>query len=157
MSDRSDLAAKLVALEAQMAAADKRAAELESRLAGIVEAGKPPTPMPREPVAPIDYTAGVHIMPKEVMRDLASAIPDSLARDLRADVARGSPIHASTSMIPDRGGQPQVERGSGYRDAVPLGPVSGLPIMDAMMDRQDEIDKADLARRLARAAKQEKG
>ncbi len=140
MTDINDLAAALDKLRAETA-------ELKAQLAKVAEVGKPPTPFKSEPPERIDYTSGA-TMDRETMRDLASAIPDSLARDLRADLARGNPVTQSVAQLtPDRGGQ--VERGSGYRDAVPLGPPPGVPIMDRLMDMQDQIDKADLARRLA--------
>jgi hypothetical protein len=139
-------------LRAELDALKKRQSELEAKLA---EADKPPEPFKREPYQPIDYTRGAS-MDRETKRDLATAIPDSLARDLRADLARGNPISQSQAMLtPDRGGRGVEIRGTGYRDAIPLAAPPGVALADRLMDMQDKIDKADLQRRLARSGRKE--
>jgi hypothetical protein len=132
-------------LRAEIAALKKRQTELEAKIAE----GKPPAPFKSEPYQPRDYTAGAS-MDRETKRELAKAIPDDLARDLRADLARGNPITQSPAQLtPDRdGGRVQIQRGSGWAEPNPLSAPPGVQIMDRLMDMQDAIDKRDLARRL---------
>jgi hypothetical protein len=133
-------------LEREMAQLQKQLADLSAKLEAM---GKPVTPMPREPYQPRDYTARAS-MDAETKRELAKAIPDDLARDLRADLARGNPITQSAAQLtPDRGsGGVQIQRGSGWAEPNPLSAPPGVPIMDRLMDMQDAIDKRDLERRL---------
>jgi hypothetical protein len=121
MSAKDDLAAKLVALEAQMSAADKRAAELESRLAGVVEATKPPERLKSDKpdYAPIDYTRGASL-PPSVVREMAAAVGDRLMADLRADALKPNPVTQGTSQLGGGGGGGAVVRGSGWLDQRPL-------------------------------------
>jgi hypothetical protein len=137
-------------LRAEIDKLKTRQAELEAKLAG---AGEPPAPAKSEPYQPIDYTSRAS-MGAETMRDLASAIPDSLARDLRADLARGNPVTQSPAQLVKGGGERvQIERGTGWAAPNPITPPAGVPIMDRLMDMQDAIDKADLQRRLAGSKK----
>jgi hypothetical protein len=123
--------------------------ELKARVAELEKANAPPAPTPRQPMERFDPTARAS-MDRETMKDLASAIPPDLARDLRADLARGNPITQSQSQLPqDRGRVEIVQRGSGYRDALPLRQPEGVALCDRLLDMQDAIDKADLQRRLA--------
>jgi hypothetical protein len=138
--------------EERLAASEKRVAELEARLRG-----EQPTPIKAEPRAPIDYTANAS-MDNETKRELAKAFPPDLARQLRADLARPNPVTeaGSAQLTPDRGrGGVQIVRGTGYRDAVPLGPPAGVELCDQLVDAQDRQDRADLERRLARSVKKE--
>jgi hypothetical protein len=138
MSAKDDLATKLVALE-------KRAADLEAQLAKIATSPVPPAPFKSEPHQPVDYTRGAS-MDRETMRDLAAAIPDTLARDLHADLARGNPINQSVAQLtPDRSGTPERK----------IEPPPGIDLMDKIMDQADAQDRADLQRRLARSVKKE--
>jgi hypothetical protein len=107
--------------------------------------------------APVRQQAIRDGMPASFVDDLAGAVPDKLAAELRADALKPNPVTqcGSSQLSQDRGGA-QVVRGTGYRDAVPLGPPPGVPIMDRLLDMQDRIDKADLKRRLGATAK-EKG
>jgi hypothetical protein len=110
--------------EERLAASEKRVAELEAKLG---EARKPAEPFKSEPYRPIDYTAGAS-MDAETKRDLATAIPDSLARDLRADLARGNPITQSQALLtPDRGGRGvEIRAGTNIVDPRPDDPPHGL-------------------------------
>jgi hypothetical protein len=139
-------------LKAEIAALKTRQAELEAKLAGE---DKPPAPQfKREPYQPRDYTAGAS-MDRETKRELAKAIPDDLARDLRADLARGNPITQSVAQLtPDRGsGRVQIQRGTGWQDERKIEPFPGVALADRLMDMQDAIDRADLARRLGTTVK----
>jgi hypothetical protein len=147
MSAKDDLATKLVALE-------KRAADLEAQLAKIATPPVPPAPFKSEPHQPVDYTRGAS-MDRETMRDLAAAIPDTLARDLHADLARGNPINQSVAQLtPDRSGV-EIRRGSGWAPERKIEPPPGIDLMDKIMDQADAQDRADLQRRLARSVKKE--
>ena len=134
-------------LEAELATIKKQLADLAAKLE---DAGKPAAPFKREPHERIDYTARAS-MDGETMRDLAKAIPDSLARDLHADLARGNPVTQSQSLLSqDRvGGRVEI-RGSGWAAPNPITPPPGVEICDRIMDAADAQDRADLARRLAR-------
>jgi hypothetical protein len=138
--------------EERLAASEKRVAELEAKLS---EARKPAEPFRREPMERIDYTAGA-TMDAETRRELAKAFPDSLARDLRDDALnRPNPVTGATPAQLTQGGNErvQIQRGTGWAEPNPLSAPPGVPIMDRLMDMQDKIDKADLARRLGTTVK----
>ncbi len=88
----------------------------------------------------------------EWVRNMAAAVPTDAVRSVVHDLRRGV---AEPSSIMPQPSQPQVERGSGWREQNPLGPPSGVAICDQLVDQQDRVDKADLARRLARSGKKE--
>jgi hypothetical protein len=120
----------------------KRIVELEVKLAD-----GPRQPQVREPHKPFDPTARA-TMPRSVLRDLVTAVPDRLMADLRSDALKPNPVTQSVAQLsPDRGGA-QIVRGTGYRDAVPLGPPAGVDLCDRLVDAQDRQDRADLERRL---------
>jgi hypothetical protein len=111
-------------LKAELEALKKRQGELEAKLGE----DKPPAPQFKpEPYQPIDYTRGAS-MDAETKRDLAKAIPPDLARDLRADLARGNPITQSQALLtPDRGGRGvEIKRGDGWAPERPFEPPSGV-------------------------------
>jgi hypothetical protein len=96
----------------------------EAKLAG--EDKPPAPPIKREPYQPIDYTRGATI-DAATKRELAAAIPPDLARDLRADLARGNPLTQSQAMLtPHRPGQVQIARGTNIVDPRPDDPPHGL-------------------------------
>jgi hypothetical protein len=138
-------------LKAEIAALKKRQTELEAKLGE--DKPSPPQFKP-EPYQPIDYTARA-TMDRETKRELAKAIPDDLARDLRADLARGNPITQSVAQLtPDHGGgRVQIQRGSGWAEPNPLRQPAGVELCDRIMDMADRQDRADLERRLARSVK----
>jgi hypothetical protein len=137
--------ALLARLEARLAASEARVAELE-------RAGKAPAPIKSEPSAPYDPTSRA-TMPPSAIRDMIAAVPDRLMADLRSDALKPNPVTQSVAQLtPDRGGQVQI-RGTGYRDALPLGPPPGVDLADRLVDAQDRVDRADLQRRLARSVK----
>jgi hypothetical protein len=139
MSDTDDLKAEIDKLKL-------RQAELEAKLAGARAA-----PIKREPYRPIDHTARA-TMGAGTIRDFAKTIPDDLARDLRADLARGSPLQQSPAQLtPDRGGGRVEIRGTGWQTERKLEPPQGIALADRLVDMQDQIDRADLQRRLARS------
>jgi hypothetical protein len=101
-------------LETEMAALQARLAEIEAKLGEATKLAE--APFIRQPQERFDPTAGMS-MDRETMRDLASAIPDSLARDLRADLARGNPV-----LNPSRKSLPNVVEKS---NAAPAGKTNG--------------------------------
>jgi hypothetical protein len=133
---------------------ERDVATLAARVAELEKAGKPPEPLKREPHQPFDPTANMG-MPRSAVQAMVDAVPDSLVRDLHSDAARGNPVTAPTSQVPQRGGGVEIRRGSGWAEPNPLSPPPGLPIMDEMLDAQDRQDRADLQRRLARSVKSE--
>jgi hypothetical protein len=115
MTDNTDdLRAEIDKLRAETA-------ELKAELARLIDAAKPPAPMPREPYAPIDYTARASV-DAETTREWAKVIPDSLARQLRDDALnRPNPVTGVTpaQLTPGGGGGVQI-RGSGWQEPSPL-------------------------------------
>ena len=73
--------------------------------------------------------------------EAARAVPDDVVRSLVEDFRRG-PAQPS-SPLKQSGRTVEVNRGSGWQDAAPLSQPPGIKIMDAMMDQQDKIDKAE--------------
>jgi hypothetical protein len=140
-------------LKAELDRFKARTAELEAKLVKLAEVAKatklPQEPFIREPHKPLDLTANAS-MPWALLREMVAAVPDKLMADLRADALKPNPVTQSRTLLtPVRPGQ--VERGSGYRDALPLTAPPGIDLCDRQMDAQDAQDRADLARRLARA------
>jgi hypothetical protein len=125
-------------LRAEIDKLKTRQAELEAKLAG-----EPAAPTKSEPYQPTDYTANA-TMGAETMRDFANTIPDRLARDLRADLARGNPLTASAAQLVKGGNERvKIERGSGWVEPHKLESPSGLKYVDAQLDAQDRIDAAE--------------
>jgi hypothetical protein len=87
---------------------------------------------------------------RQAHREMAEAVPTDVVQDVAYDFRRG--VSEPSSILPQSRG-PQVERGTGYRDAVPFGPQPGIKYVDAQLDAQDQRDRADLERRLARSVK----
>jgi hypothetical protein len=146
MSAKEDLAAKLQHFEELMAASEKKVAALEAKIADAAKAEEPPAPFKSEPYQPIDYTSRASL-PPSVVREMAAAVDDRLMADLRADARKPNPVTAGTSQLqPSGSGQGQVERGSGWRDTVKLGPPPGINYVDQQCDTQDAIDAAERLR-----------
>lgn len=116
-------------------------AELRAKIAG-------PEPFKPAPMERLDYTARASMSPA-TMRDLATAIPPDLARDLHNDLAKPNPVTgASPSQLPSDRGRVEIHRGSGWQEPNPLGVPSGVDLCDRLVDMQDALDRHDLARRL---------
>jgi hypothetical protein len=132
-----------------------RIAELQKQIDELkAHHNRPPPQFTPEPYQPRDWTAGA-TMDRETKRDLAKAFPDSLVRDLRSDAFKPNPVTGATpaQLTPDRPGGVQITRGTGYRDAVPLGPPPGISLLDKLVDAQDALDRADRERRLGTTVK----
>ena len=102
----------------------------------------------------------------ETERRAREAIPDSLGADLRADALRGYNPNRTYSPTRDTvrplgagyvtiAGNPNPRIGpENFREPAPLVPAGRdreIAIMDAMMDQQDALDRAELAKRLVSA------
>jgi hypothetical protein len=122
-------------------------AKLEDRIAKLEKAAKPPEPFVREPMPTIDYTAGMS-MPLAALREMVKAIPESVMRGLRSDAQKPNPVTMGPNPQPQT--QP-VQRGSGWRDEVPISSPPGIELCDRLVDAQDKIDRAELAMKLAKA------
>jgi hypothetical protein len=120
-------------------------AELADRIAKLEAAAKPAEPFKSDWRGPIDYTQGMS-MPRSAMQAMADALPSSFYADLRADARKANPITGGPNPQP----QPQVRRGTGWRDEVPLGPQPGIEHVDRLVDAQDAKDRAELALKLAK-------
>jgi hypothetical protein len=137
MSENDDLKAEIEKLKT-------RQGELEAQLAGARAA--PIKPAPHQPV---DYTTNA-TMGAGTMREFANTIPERLAADLRADLARGSPLTQSPAQLVKGEGRVEiVGRGSGWQTERKLESPAGIALADRLVDIQDQ-DRADLQRRLAR-------
>jgi hypothetical protein len=123
--------------------------ELYARMAKLEKANAPPAPFKSNyvrPPNPLDRAS----MSKETMAEFAKAIPEELAADLRADLARGNPLQQSPAQLtPDRGGGRGEIRGTGWAAERKIESPPGISLADRLMDMQDQIDRADLQRRLA--------
>jgi hypothetical protein len=125
--------------------------DLKKELKALKDQINPP---PREPfhMPRFDPTEGMS-MPRSAMQAMVDASSSYMA-DLRADARKPNPVTASQSPLSSSSSsQPtsQVQRGTGYRDAVPLGPPPGIEHCDRLVDAQDKIDRAELALKLAKA------
>jgi hypothetical protein len=120
--------------------------ELKKRVEELEKAANPP---PRQPSTyqPPDYTAGMS-MPPEAIREMVKAIPESIMRGIVADAFKPNPITGGPNPQPPP--QP-VQRGSGWQEPRPVEPVPGIKYVDALVDAQDRVDRAELALRLAKA------
>jgi hypothetical protein len=118
---------------------------LKDRLAKLEEQVNPP-PRKQSYSAPYDYTAGA-TMPASALRAMINAVPDALMNELRGDARRPNPVNPPTQSQPTT----QVQRGSGWRDEVPISSPPGIAICDRMVDAQDQLDRAELAMKLAKA------
>jgi hypothetical protein len=123
-------------------------AKLEDRIAILEKAAEPPKPFVREPMPTIDYTSGMS-MPREAMQAMIDAIPSSVMRGIVADSRKPNPVTGGPNPQPTNP-QPQ-QRGSGWRDEVPISSPPGIELCDRLVDVQDKIDQAELARKIAQA------
>ena len=136
-------------------------AELELQKAELKKLRDQVNPPPREPYVhqPPDYTAGMS-MGRSAMQAMIDAVPESLMAELRADARRPNPItQASSSPLsttPSTQSQP-TQRGTGWRDEIPLGPPPGISHCDRMLDAQDAKDRAELIERELKLAKDRRG
>ena len=131
--------------------------DLKKRVAELEKAAKPPEPFKSDWRGPIDRTEGMS-MPKSAMLEMIRAVPESVMQGIRDDARKPNPItEASSSTVrstPSVQSQPQ-QRGTGWRDEIPLSSPPGVEIADRLVDAQDRIDRAELAMKLAKLGKAE--
>lgn len=116
----------------------KQVAELKDR---IDPPPKQPSTHPR-----FDLTEGMS-MPRSAMLEMMKAVPDALMRDLRADARKPNPITGGPNSQP----QPRQRPTPNWINERPLESPPGIKHIDAMMDAQDERDKAERALALMKA------
>jgi hypothetical protein len=139
---RTTMDEELEKLKAENDALRKRMEKLEEQV----------NPPPRQPSTHPRYdpTEGAS-MPRSAMLEMMKAVPESVMRGIRADAWRPNPVTSPSSMNPTSNERTETKRGSGWQEATPLGPPSGIAQCDALMDAQDRIDKAELALKFAKA------
>jgi hypothetical protein len=120
---------------------------LKDRLAKLEEQVNPP-PRKQSYSAPYDYTQGAS-MPASALKAMVDAIPSSVMRGIVADARKPNPVTGGPNPQPTNP-QPQ-QRGSGWRDEVPISSPPGIELCDRLVDVQDKIDRAELARKIAQA------
>ena len=114
-------------------------AELRARLDKL-EPKSEAKPFKPEPYQPIDWTANF-TLPRSAIEAMVAAVPDSLVRSVVGDNVRAAPYEklAEAKVIPSQ---------RGWVEPAPLGPYEGQRHVDAQLDVQDLLDKAERARRL---------
>ena len=133
--------------------------DLKKRVAELEKATKAPEPFVPMPMPRRDPTEGMS-MDRATMRAMIDAVPESVMRDLRADARKPNPVtEASSSTVrstPSALSQ-QQQRGTGWRDEIPLSSPPGVALADRLMDHQDELDRAELIERELKLAKAQMG
>jgi hypothetical protein len=125
--------------------------ELRARITQIENQINPP---PRQPSTfpRFDPTEGM-TMPANAVQAMIDAVPASVMRGLVNDAFKPNPVTGGSHPQPTN----QVQRGSGWRDEVPLGPPPGNAHVDRIVRAQDRLDKAERAYAIAKAEALMKG
>ena len=126
-------------LKSQIATLTEKVAELEAK-------AKPKPAFVPGPVGPTTTELAMSrlSMPPSALADMVKVTGSDLMRDLRADARH------SATLRPLGGEAPARERGSGWRDAVPLSNPPGVALADKIVDAQDRAERVELAQRLAK-------
>ena len=98
-------------------------------------------------------------MPRSAMQAMIDAVPESVMAGLRADARKPNPVTTGSSPItstPSAQTQP-AQRGTGWRDQIPLSSPPGVALADRLMDHQDKIDREELIERELKLARMGKG
>ena len=124
---------------------DKELDDLKAQVKELRDQLNPP-PRPPSTHRRFDPTEGMS-MPRSAMLEMMKAVPDGLMRDLRADAMKPNPITGGPNP------QPQVRQRAtpNWIEERPLESPPGIKIIDAMMDAQDERDKAERTLALMKA------
>src|SRR5262245_19130318 len=80
----------------------------------------------------------------ERQQEMANSVDDALVRDLVSDFRLGPSPPSSMAAKPATS---EPKKGTGWQAAAPLEQPPGIDLMDAMMDQQDKIDKAERVRK----------
>jgi hypothetical protein len=123
---------------------DDELSKLKKEVAALKDQLNPP-PRPPSNHPRFDPTEGM-TMPRSAMLEMMRAVPDSLMRDLRGDARRPNPVTGGPAPQPS-----QVRRGSGWVSPAPLTSPPGVEHCDRLVDAQDQIDRVELARKIAQA------
>jgi hypothetical protein len=122
--------------------------ELDDLKAQVKELKDQLNPPPRQPSTHPRYdpTEGMS-MPRLAMQAMIDAVPESVMRGLRDDAFKPNPVNPPTPS------QPQLKQRAtpNWIDERPLESPPGIKHIDAMMDAQDERDKAERALALMKA------
>jgi hypothetical protein len=121
--------------------------ELKKRIEELEKAAKPLEPFVPGPRFQFDPTANAS-MPASAMKAMIDAVPDRLMNELRSDALKPNPITGGPNPQPQTRA---VQRGSGWRDEVPISSPPGVALADRLVDHRDRIDKAELAIKLMKA------
>jgi hypothetical protein len=113
--------------------------DLKRRVAELEAAAKPKPAFVRQPVERFDPTANMGL-PRSVVEEMARAVPDGLVREVVAEQRRSVSL---PSVGPEQG-----RRGTGWVEPKPLASPPGIAHCDRMVDVQDAVDRAALAKRL---------
>jgi hypothetical protein len=114
-------------------------AELRARLDKLEPKG-PKVEFKPPPYQPVDWTAGMS-MGRGAMAAMAAAVPDNIVRDIVGNNVRSAPVSKPAEP-------PVVPSQKGWRKPVELGPYDGQRWVDAQIDVQDALDRAERAKRL---------
>jgi hypothetical protein len=123
-------------------------AELDALKAQVKELRDRLDPPPREPWTQPRYdpTEGMS-MPASAMKAMIDAIPESVMQGLRTDAFKPNPVTGGPNPQP----QPKQRATPNWIEERPLESPPGIKHIDAMMDAQDERDKAERALALMKA------
>ena len=123
-------------------------AKLEAEVAALKEKVSPPKEKPfvPQPYQQYDPTANMS-MPPSALRAMVEAVPDHVVRGIVHDnrAPTGRPGMIPTSQQPTGPNVP--ERGTGWRDATPIGPPPGIQV-DALCIADEVRQRAELKRKL---------
>jgi hypothetical protein len=146
---------------------EERIANLERELAELKAKAEPPEPYkPEKPWPKYDPTEGLR-MPASAVKPMVDVVRDPEDQKYNpqawAQTKVGEPggflgpekkplEEALTPDKPKSEGPEYLkpERPRGWRNPTPLGPPSGVAIIDQMVDVQDALDKRELQNRLRR-------
>jgi hypothetical protein len=138
-------------------------AELELQKAALKKLQDQLNPPPREPyVMPrFDYTANASMSP-DTMREFGKAAGGGVVmrqneRVLRQKLERIKQEFSAPTKPPAAHEPQPTQRGTGWRDEIPLGPPPGIEHCDRMLDAQDAKDRAELIERELKLAKDRRG
>jgi hypothetical protein len=127
----------------------KEVAALKNALSGKEDKSEPKKEFKPQPYQQYDPTAGMS-MPRSALEAMIAAEP----RGFMAGVVRDNraPGPGNQSAIPSTasGPRPSAGDGKGWVEPRPLGPPPGVAQADRLMDHQDKLDRAELARKLGK-------
>jgi hypothetical protein len=119
---------------------DDELAALKARIEELERTSKPPAPFTdpdwQPPINPIDRLS----MPRSTMREMASAIPDAMVREIAMKDHRAPTGPSGQGVVPSSQQMTNVRgagRGLGWSEPTPLGPPPGIDLVDAQLIADD--------------------